>query len=297
MVPLVLLAVMTIPGVDARRRPQPAQDRAPVFSASAELVVVHVTVTDRRGAYVTDLPPEAFRIVEDGAPQRIEFFTGEDSLVTVGLLVDSSASMREGRDGVIAAATALAEASRAEDEIFGLAFNADRRALVVRTRDWVSQRRAVAGEMTPMEPARLDRFVRWIERGLVVLGSSCLLWVGATAMHAVTYQTGQNARLARLGAATDHLAVGRALDGVASRHEATLPIGRLEIPRIGLSAVVTEGDDEHTLRVAVGHLPDTPPVALTLITCYPFDFIGAAPPTVPGSCGTHRRDERGATTQ
>jgi len=43
------------------------------------------------------LPEEAFRIFEDGTPQRIEFFTGEDAPVTVGFLVDSSGSMREGR--------------------------------------------------------------------------------------------------------------------------------------------------------------------------------------------------------
>jgi hypothetical protein len=84
MAPLVLLAVLPVSGVDASRRPQPAQDRAPLFSSSADLVVVHVTVTDGRGAYVTDLPRDAFRIVEDGAPQRIEFFTGEDSPGSAG---------------------------------------------------------------------------------------------------------------------------------------------------------------------------------------------------------------------
>jgi hypothetical protein len=83
MAPLVLLAVLTVSGVDASRRPQLAQDRVPVFSAAAELVVVHVTVTDRRAAYVTDLPRDAFRIVEDGAPQTIDLFTGEDSPITV----------------------------------------------------------------------------------------------------------------------------------------------------------------------------------------------------------------------
>ena len=43
-----------------------------------------------------------------------------------------------------------------------------------------------------------------------------------------------------------------------TQSEANVPIGRLEIPRIGLSAVVMEGGDEQTLNVAVGHLPDTP---------------------------------------
>jgi sortase A len=192
--------------------------------------------------------------------------------------------------------------------------------------------------MTLMDRARLDRILRWIERGLVVLGASCLIWVGAVSMNAVAYQAEQNARLARLGASPGQRAADRALAGVVQRDGAALPIGRLEIPRIGFSAIVMEGDDEHTLKVAVGHLPDTPlpwqdgntalaahrdtffrPIrrlragdeirlvtphgtfryrasrevvvepdelwvlapsptaALTLITCYPFDFVGPAP--------------------
>jgi sortase A len=34
-------------------------------------------------------------------------------------------------------------------------------------------------------------------------------------------------------------------------------IGRLEIQRLGLSVMVTEGDDHRTLRRAVGHIPGT----------------------------------------
>jgi LPXTG-site transpeptidase (sortase) family protein len=33
------------------------------------------------------------------------------------------------------------------------------------------------------------------------------------------------------------------------------PFGRISIPRIGLSAMIAEGDDEATLRNAVGHIP------------------------------------------
>jgi sortase A len=116
------------------------------------------------------------------------------------------------------------------------------------------------------------------------------------------------------------------------------PIGVLEIPRLGLSSVVLEGDDVAALLFGVGHLSDTPlpwhdgnsvlaahrdtffrPLAgirrndvirfstadaeleyvvketmiveptavevldattsttLTLITCYPFDYVGPAP--------------------
>ena len=35
-------------------------------------------------------------------------------------------------------------------------------------------------------------------------------------------------------------------------------VGVLEIPRLRLSEVVASGDDDKTLKVAVGHLPDTP---------------------------------------
>ena len=118
-----VLAATTVSAQQVRLGAQLPDAQVPVFSSRAELVVVHVTVTDRRGAYVTALPQEAFRISEDRAPQRMEFFSGEDSPVTVGFLVDSSGSMREGRERVIAAATAFAEASNSQDEIFALAFN------------------------------------------------------------------------------------------------------------------------------------------------------------------------------
>jgi sortase A len=36
-----------------------------------------------------------------------------------------------------------------------------------------------------------------------------------------------------------------------------LVLGRIEIPRIGVSAILREGDDDATLAVAVGHIPGT----------------------------------------
>ena len=35
-------------------------------------------------------------------------------------------------------------------------------------------------------------------------------------------------------------------------------IGRVDVPRLKLSAAIAEGDDDSTLEKAVGHLPDTP---------------------------------------
>jgi Ca-activated chloride channel family protein len=98
------------------------QDR-PLFSTESDLVVVHATIKDRGGAYVTGLTRDAFAILEDGRPQAAQLFTGEDAPVTVGLLVDSSGSMQPNRQRVIAAATAFAQASHPNDELFALAFN------------------------------------------------------------------------------------------------------------------------------------------------------------------------------
>ena len=36
-----------------------------------------------------------------------------------------------------------------------------------------------------------------------------------------------------------------------------LVLGRIEIPRVGVSAIVREGDDARTLSIAVGHIPGT----------------------------------------
>jgi Ca-activated chloride channel homolog len=98
------------------------QDR-PVFTTASDLVVVHATIKDRGGAYVTGLTRDAFAILEDGRPQHAQLFTSEDAPVTVGLLIDSSGSMQPIRERVIAAAAAFAEASHPSDELFALGFN------------------------------------------------------------------------------------------------------------------------------------------------------------------------------
>ncbi len=131
---------------------------------------------------------------------------------------------------------------------------------------------------------------------------------------------------------------GRGAENLSATASAGSAIGRIEIPRIGISVIVLEGDDQRTLRSGAGHIPgtalpgeegnvaiaahrntffrplrnirkndvillssvestslyrvestevvepshtevldntDTP--TLTLITCYPFFYVGAAP--------------------
>jgi Ca-activated chloride channel homolog len=99
-----------------------AQD-APDFSTESELVVLHVAVKDKKGGYVNGLAQDAFRVSENKQFQTISFFHNQDAPVTVGLLIDSSGSMRPHRDLVIAASLAFSKAMNQEDEFFVLGFN------------------------------------------------------------------------------------------------------------------------------------------------------------------------------
>src|SRR5260370_18591207 len=93
------------------------------FSSHSELVVLRVSVVDRRAGFVSGLPREAFVVHEDGRPQPIQFFENEDTPATVGLLIDSSGSMQPRRDSVIAAAMAFPPSRHPQDELFTLNFH------------------------------------------------------------------------------------------------------------------------------------------------------------------------------
>jgi sortase A len=188
--------------------------------------------------------------------------------------------------------------------------------------------------------------LRCVERGLLVVGLACLTWCSFVWLRATVYQHEQRDALERT-LMTEPQAGTRRLQPFQPASQPTNaretlaagnPIGSLEIPRLRLSAMVAEGDDDSTLRIAIGHLPDTPlpwedgnsalaahrdtffrPLrdirigdelrlttaheelryrvretlvvgpedvgvldstgspSLTLITCYPFNFVGHAP--------------------
>lgn len=109
---------------------EPAPPAPPSFSSESELVVLQVTVFDRDGNSVRQLPRDVFHVVEDGRPQTITMFSGEDAPVAVGLIVDNSSSMLTRRAMVSAGVTAFAESSKPDDQAFSIVFNEHvRRAL------------------------------------------------------------------------------------------------------------------------------------------------------------------------
>jgi len=94
-----------------------------VFHADTRVVDLHATVLDKSGHLVTNLPREAFTVLENGVPQQIRSFKREDVPVSMGLIVDNSGSMRNKREKVEAAALALVKDSNPQDEVFVVNFN------------------------------------------------------------------------------------------------------------------------------------------------------------------------------
>jgi sortase A len=96
--------------------------------------------------------------------------------------------------------------------------------------------------------------LRWLEGALFIGALACVTWLGITWGHATLYQLYAKNEMDRL--ATPGLpAVGMPAASL-STHDSL--IGVLAIPNVGLSVAVVEGDDARALRIAAGHLPDTP---------------------------------------
>jgi Ca-activated chloride channel family protein len=93
-------------------------DAAGAFTADAKIVLVPTTVMDRKGAIVSGLPSEAFVVTQDNVPQRITSFGEQDAPVSVGIVFDSSGSMRNVLPQAKDVMRAFLEACNPEDEVF-----------------------------------------------------------------------------------------------------------------------------------------------------------------------------------
>jgi sortase A len=109
----------------------------------------------------------------------------------------------------------------------------------------------------------LRQVLRWTQRLLFACAISLLGYCGFVLVDAWIFQKRESARLERL--LHDQRAANK---GQPQTRSATPPeappaiapdglIGRIEIPRLGLSAIVAEGTDKTTLRRAVGHISGT----------------------------------------
>ena len=102
-----------------------AQQDTPLdtIKIDTNLVVLRVTVNDQQGRAAMSLKQEAFKVYEDGVEQQIGFFSGEESPVSWGLVLDRSGSMMGMMSDVYGAALHVIDEGTSRDETFIVTFN------------------------------------------------------------------------------------------------------------------------------------------------------------------------------
>jgi Ca-activated chloride channel family protein len=95
------------------------------FHSDIRLVVLHASVTDKKGKIVNNLGRRDFKVFENGQPQEVKIFRHEDVPVSLGIIIDDSGSMSTKRSRVEAAALEMVRNSNPQDEVFIVNFNDD----------------------------------------------------------------------------------------------------------------------------------------------------------------------------
>lgn len=115
--------------------------------------------------------------------------------------------------------------------------------MTLRNNSWISP--------PPSPGSRPHPVLRWLEYVCWTAGSLCIAVFVISWPVTLRFQASEAKRFKEVQ--ETHLRAGQ--NPMPSRPGD--PFGRIAIPRIGLSAMVAEGDDTRTLSRAVGHIPGT----------------------------------------
>jgi Ca-activated chloride channel family protein len=111
--------------------------------SGVELVSLNVTVTDGGNKYATDLNEEDFEVYEDGAKQKLTFFSKTQQPISLALLLDTSASMDERMGIAQEAAIGFAKQLHKEDQAEVIDFDSQVRILSPFTNDAAALEKAI----------------------------------------------------------------------------------------------------------------------------------------------------------
>jgi Ca-activated chloride channel homolog len=112
--------------------------------SGVELVSLSVTVTE--GAkYIADLNEEEFEVFEDGAKQRVSFFSREHQPIALAILLDTSNSMQEQLPTAQEAAIGFVKRMRPQDAMEVVAFNSQVDVVQPMTSDQAKLEHAIKG--------------------------------------------------------------------------------------------------------------------------------------------------------
>ncbi|MDA2933288.1 VWA domain-containing protein [Acidobacteria bacterium AH-259-D05] len=99
-----------------------SQRRPAQFRAEVDQVVLYSTVYDQDNNLVSGLQKEDFTIYEDKVQQEITYFGQDDVPSTIGIVIDSSGSMRDKFDMVTEATHLFLSMNNPENEMFFISF-------------------------------------------------------------------------------------------------------------------------------------------------------------------------------
>jgi sortase A len=107
-------------------------------------------------------------------------------------------------------------------------------------------------------PRRVLLFVlRSLQRAMFVAGAGCFAWVFVSWQDATFFQLYSRTELRQLIDTAKAPQTGLPRSPAPLRHVEPV-VGLLTVPRLAISVVAVEGDDVRLLRIAAGHLRDTP---------------------------------------
>ena len=127
--PILIVPMLSLVALPGKAGPQASSsgdaDATQPYRISVDvgLVVLNPVVRDRSGSFASNLSEQDFEVYEDGVRQSIRLFRHEDLPVTVGLVVDHSASMGRKLPEVIESVRTFARSSNPADEMFVVNFN------------------------------------------------------------------------------------------------------------------------------------------------------------------------------
>ena len=111
--------------------------------SGVELVELNVTVTDGAAKYVPGLTQDDFEVYEDGAKQKLTFFSATQQPISLAILLDTSASMEERMGIAQEAAIGFTRQLHKEDQAEVIDFDSQVRVLSPFTSDGASLEKAI----------------------------------------------------------------------------------------------------------------------------------------------------------
>jgi len=107
--------------------PAPGTANDPVrLSIGVDLVNINATVRDSSGRFLTGLTQDNFTVLENGVEQKLSFFNHDvQTNLSVGVMVDTSGSMRHKLQQALQTVREVSLALRPQDEMFLITFNDD----------------------------------------------------------------------------------------------------------------------------------------------------------------------------